>query len=305
MDKSLNQIKKKLVANCSQCDALCCNALNFETPVYKKLSGTQCKNLSSKTLRCKIYETREAEDYGFCIKFDCHGAGQTITRMFKNLGLNWQDSKTIGKIQYDMFIGTYLYLSRHFFPNQKIEAELAQDTKEKLSPFISKAIQTLGDEINEKLELSAENTVNRIKSKLVVDCDRCDELCFNRTKLETSTSKKMQNKKITNLNNQSNKNHTYHVNEKIGYESNQKFDCHGAGQAVSKLFQNFGNSWKKDEKRTQIQYEIFVRTYLYLSEHFFPDQKPEVLPSKYSHEDLLPFIEAAIDILEKEINEHL
>lgn len=305
MNKSLNRIKKKLVANCNECDALCCYALNFETPKYKKASGTHCKNLNSETLKCQIYETRETQGYGFCLKFDCHGAGQTITRMFKTLGRNWQDNETIGKIQSDMFIGTYLYLSRHFFPNQKIQAELAQDTKENLSPFISEAIQILGNEINEKLELYIDKSLKRITGKLVADCDRCDELCLKSSKLETLANKKTPGERIKDLEKQKIKHRIHDTNKKIEYESSQKFDCHGAGQAVSILFQNFGNSWKNEEKRTQIQYEIFVRAYLYLTEHFFPDHNMKVTSNGHSGEELLPFIEAAIDILGKEINEDL
>ena len=95
---SLNSIKNKLVANCSKCDALCCNAMKFETPTYKKKLGVKCQNLNSQTLKCKIYEKREVKGYQFCSDFDCHGAGQAVTKLFRQLGLDWRNDKKTGKI---------------------------------------------------------------------------------------------------------------------------------------------------------------------------------------------------------------
>jgi hypothetical protein len=128
---SLNRIKNKLVADCSQCDAVCCNTPKFETPDYKKEAGVKCKNLNDQTLKCKIYDTREIHGYTFCTKFDCHGAGQACTKLYRDLGLNWQDIKTIAKIQYDVFIATYHYLSHHLFRDRKLHGETNQDITEK------------------------------------------------------------------------------------------------------------------------------------------------------------------------------
>ena len=148
---SLNRIKNKLVADCSQCDVLCCNAPKFETPDYKKEAGEECKNLDLQTLKCKIYDRREKHGYNFCVKFDCHGAGQAVTKLFRDLGLNWQDNKTIAKIQYDIFLATYLYLSHHFFQDRTPHGDINQNTTEKLGPFIDKAIDVLEDKLGENL----------------------------------------------------------------------------------------------------------------------------------------------------------
>jgi hypothetical protein len=147
----LNRIKKKLVADCSQCEALCCNAPKFETPDYKKEAGVECKNLNDHTLKCQIYDTRELHGYTFCIKFDCHGAGQAVTKLFRDFGLDWRDNKTIAKIQYDIFIATYHYLSHHFFQDNKVYGQINQNTTEELTPFIDTAIDGLGEKLSETL----------------------------------------------------------------------------------------------------------------------------------------------------------
>ena len=108
---ALNRIKEKLVADCSQCDALCCNAP----------------------------------------KFDCHGAGQAVTTLFRNLGYNNQNDKKTEKIKYDVFIGTFLYLSDHFFPDQKIQTEFNKPNKKRLTPFINKAIEILEEDLDQTL----------------------------------------------------------------------------------------------------------------------------------------------------------
>ena len=148
---SLNKIRNKLVADCSQCDALCCSATEFETPDYKKEAGVTCKNLNEQSLKCQIYDTRELHGYPFCSKFDCHGAGQAVTKLFRDLELNWQDNKAISRIQYDIFIATYHYLSHHFFPDSKVRSKVDQNTAEKLTPFIVKAIDVLENQLNESL----------------------------------------------------------------------------------------------------------------------------------------------------------
>ena len=148
---ALNRIKEKLVADCSQCDALCCNAPKFETVTYKKEAGVQCKNLDDKTLKCQIYDNREELGYTFCLNFDCHGAGQAVTTLFRNLGYNNQNDKKTEKIKCDVFIGTFLYLSDHFFPDQKIQAECNKLDKKILTPFINKAIDILEEDLDETL----------------------------------------------------------------------------------------------------------------------------------------------------------
>ena len=69
-DISRHRIQKKLVADCNQCDALCCNASQFATPKYKKTAGAICKNIDLHTLKCQIYNKRKNLGYDFCQRFE-------------------------------------------------------------------------------------------------------------------------------------------------------------------------------------------------------------------------------------------
>ena len=302
---ALDRIKEKLVADCSQCDALCCNAPKFETVTYKKEAGVQCKNLDDKTLKCQIYDDREELGYEFCLKFDCHGAGQAVTKLFRDLGHNWQDNKTIAKIQYEIFIATYQYLSDHFFQGRKVQSQMDQTIKEEINPFVEKAIATLGNQIDENLGYFITTTLNQIKSKLVADCSQCDALCCKPPKFETVTYKKEAGVQCKNLDDKTLKCQIYDDREKLGYKFCLKFDCHGAGQAVTTLFRNLGYNNQNDKKTEKIKYDVFIGTFLYLSDHFFPDQKIQAEFNKPNKERLTPFINKAIEILEEDLDQTL
>ena len=302
---SQESIKKKLVANCSQCDSLCCSAFKFETPLYKKEPGVQCKNLDSQIHQCKIYNTRKNLGYEFCLKFDCHGAGQAVTKLFRTLGYKWENHKLIKKVQHDIFVSTYICLSRYFFPHKEIQLDLIQSTKKNVTPFVEKAIDTLGFEIGENLGQLINISRNRIKNKLKADCNQCDALCCNMPEFTTPTYKKTAGTICKNLDNQTLKCQIYSNRETLGYNFCLKFDCHGAGQAVTKLFQKLGRNWQNDKKVEKIQYNVFAHTYLYLSECYFPDQEPQVELDEDNKKDIQSFFEEAIYILGEELDEKL
>jgi uncharacterized cysteine cluster protein YcgN (CxxCxxCC family) len=299
---ALDRIKEKLVADCSQCDALCCNAPKFETVTYKKEAGVQCKNLDDKTLKCQIYDDREELGYEFCLKFECHGAGQAVTKLFRDLGHNWQDNKTIAKIQYEIFIATYQYLSGHFFQGRN---QMDQTIREEVNPFVDKAIATLGNQIDENLGCIINTTLNQVKSKLVADCSLCDALCCKAPSFETDTYKKEEGVQCKNLDNKTLKCQIYDDRKERGYNFCLNFDCHGAGQAVTKLFRNIGYNDQNDKKTEKIKYDVFIGTFLYLSDRFFPDQKIQAECNKLDKKILTPFINKAIDILEEDLDETL
>jgi uncharacterized cysteine cluster protein YcgN (CxxCxxCC family) len=302
---ALNRIKKKLVADCSQCDALCCNAPEFETVKYKKEAGVQCKNLDDKTLRCQIYDDREEQGYNFCLKFDCHGAGQAVTKLFRDLGQNWQDDKIIAKIQYDIFIATYQYLSQHFFQGRKTQSQADQTIKETLNPFVDKAIAVLGNQTNENLGYFIKSALNQKKNKLVADCSQCDALCCKATEFEAPTYKKEAGVQCKNLDDRTLRCQIYDDREERGYNFCLKFDCHGAGQAVTELFRSLGYNNQNDKRTAKIKYDVFIVTYQYLSHNFFPDQKIQAEIDPSTKERLIPFTNKAIDILAEDLDETL
>ena len=80
-----------LTPDCRNCDALCCVLLGFDRSgsfAYTKPACTACRNLDAANL-CRIHPDLADKGFNGCIRFDCHGAGQVITAMFK--GRSWRD----------------------------------------------------------------------------------------------------------------------------------------------------------------------------------------------------------------------
>lgn len=79
-------------ADCSRCHALCCVALAFDWPNYKKPAGVPCKHLRP-DFTCGRWDTLEEDGFVFCRGFECHGAGQaTADTVSRACGGNWRDT---------------------------------------------------------------------------------------------------------------------------------------------------------------------------------------------------------------------
>lgn len=81
--------------DCGRCAGLCCVALAFDRgPLFAldKPAGEACPHLAP-DCRCTIYADRAACGFAGCIAFDCRGAGQLATALFR--GLSWYDSDPV------------------------------------------------------------------------------------------------------------------------------------------------------------------------------------------------------------------
>jgi len=78
--------------NCKDCHALCCVALTFDWPHYKKTASVPCKNFDE-NFRCAKWNTSEEEGYCECRLVFCFGAGQAVARFAEAICLpNCQES---------------------------------------------------------------------------------------------------------------------------------------------------------------------------------------------------------------------
>ena len=78
--------------DCDRCAGLCCATLSFERgPLFAldKPAGEACPHLGP-DCRCTIHADRAARGFAGCIAYDCLGAGQLTTALFR--GLDWRDS---------------------------------------------------------------------------------------------------------------------------------------------------------------------------------------------------------------------
>ena len=79
-----DQKSMALTSDCSQCTALCCITMGFFAEQgfgFNKPANTPCPHLST-DFKCTIHAERAAAGFGGCIMYDCHGAGQRVTRAF-------------------------------------------------------------------------------------------------------------------------------------------------------------------------------------------------------------------------------
>jgi hypothetical protein len=89
--------------DCARCAGLCCVALSFERGPHfasDKPAGEACANLDAGH-RCAIHSRLQPEGYTGCIAYDCLGAGQLVTAMFR--GLSWRDSAAVARQMFRAF----------------------------------------------------------------------------------------------------------------------------------------------------------------------------------------------------------
>ncbi|MDK2867643.1 MAG: hypothetical protein PWP51_1784 [Clostridiales bacterium] len=95
---------KPLQSDCSNCSGLCCVALYFsktEGFPENKAAGKPCLYLQPDYL-CKIHESLVDKNMKGCIGYDCYGAGQAVTAMYK--GDTWQSSPERAQEIFNVFM---------------------------------------------------------------------------------------------------------------------------------------------------------------------------------------------------------
>lgn len=100
----------RLTADCANCCGLCCVAPAFDAEQgfgYSKPAHTPCINLHGDD-RCAIHHALRARGFTSCAAFDCHGAGQRVTRLFA--GRSWRSAPELAR---QMFAAYSRYRSLH------------------------------------------------------------------------------------------------------------------------------------------------------------------------------------------------
>jgi hypothetical protein len=101
-----------LRADCSRCAGLCCVADAFYAVqgfAFDKPARSACRHLTGDN-RCAIHAERAALGFGACAGFDCHGAGQRVTREL-GIGATWRRSAETAATVFVAY-GAYLALHR-------------------------------------------------------------------------------------------------------------------------------------------------------------------------------------------------
>jgi uncharacterized protein YjbI with pentapeptide repeats len=101
--------RRNLLADCSNCFALCCVALPFAASAdfaISKAAGEPCRNLTD-DFSCSIHESLRPAGFSGCTVFDCFGAGQKVSQRTFG-GRDWRSAPGTAK---QMF--TVLPIMRH------------------------------------------------------------------------------------------------------------------------------------------------------------------------------------------------
>lgn len=91
------KIPDNLEHDCDNCQGLCCMSHKLGTnngyPINKR-GGEACPNLeitsdNDKLFECRIHSRLMVEGWWKCTMYTCYGAGQEVSKFFKDLGFNW------------------------------------------------------------------------------------------------------------------------------------------------------------------------------------------------------------------------
>ena len=84
----------ELVADCSKCAGLCCVLLPFRARDgfgADKAGGEACDHLDGDNL-CRIHDRLSESGWTGCVRYDCQGAGQHVTRT-TYAGRDWRSGE--------------------------------------------------------------------------------------------------------------------------------------------------------------------------------------------------------------------
>ena len=115
------QIPDSLTHDCDNCQGLCCVA-NKHVPEdgfplsEAKPVGIPCRNLETSTTaikgmyKCRIHATLANRGWTGCENFTCHGAGQTLTKFFEEIGIKWNKKpESIDDDEWITILGNFYY----------------------------------------------------------------------------------------------------------------------------------------------------------------------------------------------------
>jgi hypothetical protein len=131
--------------DCSSCDALCCVSLDIRS--LSKDASTPCKDLKfdkgKNRYLCSIYYIRLFNKFKVCRDYDCVGAGNFTTMIYKRLNKRRLDKDNTGILN-DSFDIVFGVISKIFINLQIFEKYLDEELKRgRLSKQVNKEIKTL------------------------------------------------------------------------------------------------------------------------------------------------------------------
>ena len=137
------------------------------------------------------------------------------------------------------------------------------------------------------------------KARLKTDCASCDAVCCAAVKLPYPHYPKPARVPCKHLDQANARCTIFDRLEDEGFTVCREFDCYGAGPAVARLFRAMGKNWISHPDVATVQFHTFSLVYFTLVRYLHPDRAIELDVPEAVIEELKPFTDAALDLLEE------
>lgn len=129
--------RSSLAIDCSSCVGLCCVSLycgKVDGFPENKAAGVPCKYLK-KDFRCRIHDSLQDRGLKGCLSYDCFGAGQKATEMFRNRG-DWKENPGISTEMFRAFHGIFQLHQMKWFLLEALSLTDSQEMEEEIRTLI-------------------------------------------------------------------------------------------------------------------------------------------------------------------------
>lgn len=149
-----SEIRRSLHADCENCFALCCVALNFAATAdfaIDKEAGKPCPNLQS-DFRCSIHKGLRQKGFKGCTVFECFGAGQKVSQVTFE-GVDWRENPETAKKMFDVFPIMQQLQEMIWYLNEALSMKTTSPIHKELSKALEETVNLTHREPDFLLEL--------------------------------------------------------------------------------------------------------------------------------------------------------
>ena len=167
-----SSLLKELSIDCEKCSGLCCVALycsKIDGFPENKSADTPCKHLES-NFKCNIHTQLLKKNMKGCLIYECFGAGQKVTQLYKSVG-NWSSNPGQRKEIYQIFlIMTKLYQMRWYLI-QAFDLNVSLEINDKITALIQENEQLAGLHPNKLLSYNLDKYREKTNHilKIIID----------------------------------------------------------------------------------------------------------------------------------------
>ena len=129
--------RSSLAIDCKSCAGLCCVSLycaKLDGFPENKAAGVPCKYLE-KDFSCQIHDFLKDRGLKGCMAYDCFGAGQKVTEIFRSRG-DWKENPEISTEMFRAFHGIFQLHQMKWFLLEALTLADSEETKERIRRLI-------------------------------------------------------------------------------------------------------------------------------------------------------------------------